>query len=409
VGAPDIGAFESRGFTLAIAGGNGQTALVGQVFASPLVVTVTPNNPVEPVNGGAISFAPATLGSSPSALLTEFQATIVGGMASVTATANSEPGSYNVAAFGPEATLVEFALTNDSFSPANVQTAIRTAPPGGLTLQPTALTPLSVILSTLASLGAQPSTSQVIVSLPAAMSPYPAITVNLPAGLDFALDGNGSTVSGNVTISQSGGGDPAVSNLNVIGSLQIQLGNADNGSVVVARSNVTGNVQLETGNGKRDSIAADALVVGGSLQIETGNGACDRVAVTAVRGPTAITGNTRIELGNGAHDTATVNASAAFGATFDGAFSLQMGNGGNTLNIATVPGIVTFDGEVQVQFGNGTNTLNLAATITHTGGVPGSQVYFKKQAVLDGRNGKNTSHVGAPGVNVFGTPSLRNF
>ena len=82
-----------------------------------------------------------------------------------------------------------------------------------------------------------------------------------------------------------------------------------------------------------------------------------------------------------------------------------MGNGGNTVNIGTVPGTVTFGGPVQVQLGNGTNTLNLAATI-QSGAVPGSQVYFKKQAVFDGGNGKNTKYVG---VNVFGAPQFNNF
>ena len=461
----DIGAFESQGFQLAIAGGNGQTTPVGQPFASPLTVTVTPINPVEPVNGGTIFFTPQVLGSSPSAILSGFQATIVNGMASVTATANDEPGSYNVAAFGPEATLVEFDLTNEAFTPANIQSAINAAPPGGITLQPTTLTPLNVILTTLAGLGPQASTAKVTVSLPNSMSPYPSVLALLPVGLNFTLNGNGSSVSGNVTIIQLGGsntivdnvnmsgglqilvgygdptlddvnvggsllvlignGDPVVNNLNVGGDLDVLVGNANNGSVVVAQSKVAGNVQIqagngnadqisvsgltvsgngnariETGNGKADAITADALDVGGNLQIETGNGAGDSVAVTADSGPTNITGDTQIQLGNGAGDTATVNGSS--GATFDGSFTLQMGNGGNTVNIGTVPGIVTFGGAVQVQFGNGTNTLNLAGT--KGGAVPGSQVYFKKQAVFDGRNGKNTRYVG---VNVFGGAAVQ--
>ena len=221
---------------------------------------------------------------------------------------------------------------------------------------------------------------------------------------------------------------PGVDDLNVTGNLQIQVGNADNGSTVVSRSNVSrnvqiqtgngdtdsvaisglsvgGNAQIQTGNGKADAVSTDALTVDGNLQIQTGNGAGDSVAVTAVSGPTAITGNTQIHLGNGADDTATVNGTN--GAAFNGSFALQMGNGGNggnTVNIGTVPGIVTFGGAVQVQFGNGTNTLNLAGT--KGGAVPGSQVYFKKQAVFDGRNGKNTRYVG---VNVFGARSSTSF
>jgi hypothetical protein len=86
-----------------------------------------------------------------------------------------------------------------------------------------------------------------------------------------------------------------------------------------------------------------------------------------------------------------------------------MGNGGDTVNIGTVAGAVTFGDTVQVQLGNGTNTLNLAATITQSGGVPGSQVYFNKQAVFDGKKGKNTKYVGASGVDVFGAPQFNNF
>ena len=452
-GAPDIGAFESQGFHLTISGGNGQTTPVGQPFASPLTVTVMPINPIEPVGGGTIFFTPqvSRTPASASATLSTTTATIVNGMASVTATANDEPGSYNVIAFGPEATLAEFDLTNTAFNAADVQAAINAAPPGGITLQPTAVTPLNLILTTLAGLGPQASTSKVTVSLPSTMSPYPAITVNLPAGLNFTLNGNGSSVNGNVTISQSGGSDLGVDDLNVTGNLQIQVGNAGHGSAVVAQSRVTGNVQIQTGNGSGDSVtisglsvggnaeiqtgngnsdqisiagltvsgsgnaqiqtgngmgdsvSADALVVGGNLQIQTGNGAGDSVAVTAVSGPTAITGNTQIQLGTEPNDTKRpVNGSS--GATFNGSFTLQMGNGGNTVNIGTVPGIVTFGGAVQVQFGNGTNTLNLAGT--KGGAVPGSQVYFKKQAVFDGRNGKNTRYVG---VNVFGAPQFNNF
>jgi hypothetical protein len=154
-------------------------------------------------------------------------------------------------------------------------------------------------------------------------------------------------------------------------------------------------------------VSADALVVGGNLQIQTGNGSDDSVAITAVSGPTAITGNTQIQPGNGQNDTAPVNGSS--GATFGGSFSLQMGNGGNDVSIVTVLGTLTFGGPVRMQFGNGTDALNLAAIITQSGGVPDSQVYFKKQVVFAGGNGKNTRYVGAARVNVFGAPDFDNF
>jgi hypothetical protein len=58
VGAVDIGAFESRGFTLTLVpGGTLQTSPIGTPFANPLAVTVTANSPAEPVDGGVVSFA----------------------------------------------------------------------------------------------------------------------------------------------------------------------------------------------------------------------------------------------------------------------------------------------------------------------------------------------------------------
>ena len=48
----DIGAFESSGFTLAVAAGNNQSAAPGAAFADALEVSVTPNRSGEPVERG---------------------------------------------------------------------------------------------------------------------------------------------------------------------------------------------------------------------------------------------------------------------------------------------------------------------------------------------------------------------
>ena len=61
-GTVDIGAFESSGFTIAVTSGSGQTA--AGAFAAPLVVTVTANNPNEPVAGGLVTFTPPASGAS---------------------------------------------------------------------------------------------------------------------------------------------------------------------------------------------------------------------------------------------------------------------------------------------------------------------------------------------------------
>ena len=110
---PDIGAFQSQGFTLTlVAGSTPQSAANDIAFANPLAVTVSANNPVEPVAGGMLTFtAPA---SGASANLSATTATIGSdGVASVTATANTSVGSYTVtASAGGDTPTVDFSLTN---------------------------------------------------------------------------------------------------------------------------------------------------------------------------------------------------------------------------------------------------------------------------------------------------------
>ncbi len=108
-GTVDIGAFESSGFSIAATSGSGQTA---GVFA-PLVVTVTANNPNEPVAGGQITFTPP--GSGASAFVTDNPATIgTSGTASGTALSNGVVGSYTVAARAKTGAsgVASFSLTN---------------------------------------------------------------------------------------------------------------------------------------------------------------------------------------------------------------------------------------------------------------------------------------------------------
>jgi hypothetical protein len=109
--APDIGAFQSQGFTLSlVAGSSGQTAQVGKTFKSPLAVLVRANNWVEPVDGGVIRFAAPSAGAS--ATLSADTAVIDSGQASVTATANATSGKYSVTASASRAGSTSFALSN---------------------------------------------------------------------------------------------------------------------------------------------------------------------------------------------------------------------------------------------------------------------------------------------------------
>jgi hypothetical protein len=118
--APDIGAFESRGFTLAIVSGSNQSALPGFAFPAPLVVAVA--SPFgEPVAGGRVTFAAPQSGASAGFFINP--ATIgPNGQASVFATANNAVGSFTVTAQANGATnSVAFSLTNASGTVASVQ------------------------------------------------------------------------------------------------------------------------------------------------------------------------------------------------------------------------------------------------------------------------------------------------
>jgi predicted outer membrane repeat protein len=111
-GRTDVGAFESQGFTLTTLSGSGQTAPVATAFTNPLVVQVAPAATGEPVAGGLVTFSGPGSGAGlapPTTVVT----IAANGQASLTATANTAAGSYQVTAnavgaAGP----VGFNLTN---------------------------------------------------------------------------------------------------------------------------------------------------------------------------------------------------------------------------------------------------------------------------------------------------------
>ena len=114
--AVDIGAFESSGFTLTVTAGNNQTARIGTAFPTGLLVTVTPKNAGDPLNGGTVTFtAPPTSGAS-AMLVPASPVTIAGGSATVNATANSTVGGpYTITTSTTgEVTPASFSLTNSA-------------------------------------------------------------------------------------------------------------------------------------------------------------------------------------------------------------------------------------------------------------------------------------------------------
>jgi hypothetical protein len=111
VGAADIGAFESQGFTLSITGGDNQRAIVNTAFAAPLAVQVTSAHG-EPVQGGVVTFT-APAGGASAAFPGGSTATLgADGKASLAVTANGTAGSYSVSAAASSSSSATFSLTN---------------------------------------------------------------------------------------------------------------------------------------------------------------------------------------------------------------------------------------------------------------------------------------------------------
>ncbi len=109
-GTCDIGAFESRGFNLTLFSGDAQSTIVGTGFADNLIISIS--SPFgEPVNGGQVRFIAPDSGASLSEQIS--LATIIGGQAGISATANEITGDYAVTATAEGGTnTVAFNLTN---------------------------------------------------------------------------------------------------------------------------------------------------------------------------------------------------------------------------------------------------------------------------------------------------------
>jgi hypothetical protein len=112
VGAVDIGAFESQGFTLTIAAGDNQTTAFNKPLRTNLAVEVTANTPLEPVQGGLVTFAAPTAGPGGSFPGGSSTATVsIGGnglAVAPTLTVNQTIGVFTVTAAAHGANTVTF-------------------------------------------------------------------------------------------------------------------------------------------------------------------------------------------------------------------------------------------------------------------------------------------------------------
>jgi predicted outer membrane repeat protein len=118
-GFVDIGAFESRNFTIAVSSGNGQRTTVTTRFLNPLVVTVT--SPYgDPVAGGMVAFAAPS--SGPGATFSFGGSNLASktidpaGQAATAVIANTVAGDYAVEAVARGASFpAGFSLTNTPY------------------------------------------------------------------------------------------------------------------------------------------------------------------------------------------------------------------------------------------------------------------------------------------------------
>jgi hypothetical protein len=147
-GTIDIGAFESRGFSIALTSGNGQSATVATSFLNPLVVTVT--SPYgDPVQGGVVTVtAPAGgAGAIFGGATNTTTATInPAGQAGVAASANAVAGSYGVTVSAEGASFpAGFNLTNTPGAASQIRALAGT--PQGTTVGYAFAAPLAVTVT----------------------------------------------------------------------------------------------------------------------------------------------------------------------------------------------------------------------------------------------------------------------
>ena len=211
---PDIGAFQSQGFTLTVAANSApQQCTDGIAFADPLTINVTANNPLEPVAGGTVTFTAPT--SGPSAALAAGTATIAtDGSASVIAADNSIAGTYIVTASTAGAAAPKsFSLTNLISAPVLNYTVNSTS--GGLSGAGTSGTLPYVTF--LASADANPSTNGNVIGFDPSVFATPQ-TITLSATLILSGTGGPEVIQG------PGANTVMISGNNAVGVFQVDSG-----------------------------------------------------------------------------------------------------------------------------------------------------------------------------------------
>jgi hypothetical protein len=342
-GSVDIGSFESQGFTFSVVpGGTPQSSPIGTEFANPLAVTLTANNPVEPVDGTIINFVSIPSDGGASAYLSSSSVVVTGGVASVYATPNDVDGSYVIDA-SSTGFATTFALTNtgttlvvnttsDSLDPGAGLLSLREAiaddnsaafpnPVVSITFDPTVFaTPQTISLT------------NGVLELSGTASP---ITIIGPA----------------VGVTVSGGGSSEVFAIETNVSASIT-------GLTISDGNATGN-----GGGLYNAGTLDLIdcTISGNIASGTGGGMFDSGSGNATLTDSTIDGNTSQGSygGGGIYSNGTISLT---GCTISGNDSSDRG-GGIYLNYGTTTLTnCTISGNTAAVFGGGVQVY--AATVT---------------------------------------------
>jgi parallel beta-helix repeat protein len=260
--APDIGAFQSQGFSITRTGdGTPQQTTDGTAFPNPLSVVVTAKNHAEPVAGGIVTFSAPSSGAS-AGFSTQGATIDAGGSASTFAADNSIPGSYVVTATVAGVAPVSFSLTNLVSTPILNYTVNSAS--GGLTGSGSSGTLPYVVF--LANANADTSTDGNTIQFDPSVFSTPQ-TITLDATLVLSetsgpevIDGPGAgllTVSGGkaVSVFQVDGGVTArVSGLTISGGSTTGSGGGlyNAGTATLTGCTITGN-QGQSGGGAYNS------------------------------------------------------------------------------------------------------------------------------------------------------------
>ncbi|MBX7218680.1 MAG: putative Ig domain-containing protein [Blastocatellia bacterium] len=354
VGNVDIGAFESRGFTMAVASGNNQSTIVSTAFTNPLAATVTANQVIEPVQGGQVTFTPPGAGAS--CTIAGNPATInAGGTAtSGTATANGTAGGpYTVTASANGSTSASFSLTN---TPANTPPTF--TPAGALTRQQGSPAGAAVTVGTAAD----------------TETPAGSLTVTQIAG----GTATGITVTGITNTNGTITAMVAASCTATPGTVRFQV--TDSGSLT-GTGDLTVTVTPNTAPTLTFTTPQN-VTVGGSLTVNPATGPTDNGSVASIvlqsqgtyTGTISVNNTTGVvTISNaapvGSH-TITVRATDNCGATTDGTFTLNVGCQTITVTnpaVATGTAGATFSQTFTQTGGNGATTFAVASGTLPTG------------------------------------------